>query len=89
MSSNGKVNNTRVTQGCQGSDIDLEYARLVAKSTRLSYLINWHAYSPIQKGDLEELVGKAPHYTPSKSSTAGFFPNPPVEAAHPYHLVVM
>ncbi|KAG6820311.1 hypothetical protein H0H93_002398 [Arthromyces matolae] len=41
------------------------------------------------KGDLEELLGKVPLWSPSSSTPPTTIPLFPLEASHPYHLVVV
>ena len=43
------------------------------------------------QGDLEELLGKVPPWTPSQTTPvpAGQIPDLGKEAGHPYHLVVV
>ncbi|KNZ72104.1 72 kDa inositol polyphosphate 5-phosphatase [Termitomyces sp. J132] len=41
------------------------------------------------QGDLEEFFGKVPLWSPSSSTSSGTIPNFPLEAVHPYHLVVV
>ncbi|KAG5651928.1 hypothetical protein H0H81_006909 [Sphagnurus paluster] len=41
------------------------------------------------KGDLEELLGKVPLWSPTHTDTDGAILNLPLEAVHPYHLVVV
>lgn len=46
-------------------------------------------HDSLPKGDLDELLGKVPLWSPSSSSEAGSIPTLPVEAVHPYHLVIV
>ncbi|KAG6853783.1 hypothetical protein C0991_001372 [Blastosporella zonata] len=43
----------------------------------------------LQQGDLEELFGKVPLWSPSSSTSSASIPNFPATASHPYHLVIV
>ncbi|KAJ7178628.1 inositol polyphosphate phosphatase [Mycena crocata] len=52
-------------------------------------IVSWNMAETTPKGDLEELLGKVPLYTPPDNSTTGVFPQLPADDHHPYHLVVI
>ncbi|GLB40612.1 putative inositol polyphosphate phosphatase, catalytic domain homologues [Lyophyllum shimeji] len=52
-------------------------------------IITWNMHDSLPKGDLEELLGKVPLWSPASSNTSGGIPEFPLEAEHPYHLVVV
>ncbi|KAK0470028.1 inositol polyphosphate phosphatase [Desarmillaria tabescens] len=52
-------------------------------------ILTWNMHDSVPKGDLEELLGKVPLYTPASSSSADSFPVLPADDTHPYHLVVV
>ncbi|KAG6873244.1 hypothetical protein C0995_001264 [Termitomyces sp. Mi166 len=66
-----------------------------ASKTRKAFkirILTWNMHDSVPKacfGDLEELLGKVPLWSPSNSTASGRIPNFPLEAAHPYHLVVV
>ncbi|KAK0480241.1 inositol polyphosphate phosphatase [Armillaria novae-zelandiae] len=66
-----------------------------AKPTALSpkflkiRILTWNMHDSVPKGDLEELLGKVPSYTPNTPSSTDSFPVLPEDDTHPYHLVVV
>ncbi|KAH0584979.1 hypothetical protein H2248_008249 [Termitomyces sp. 'cryptogamus'] len=52
-------------------------------------IVTWNMHDSVPKGDLEEFFGKVPLWSPSSSTSSGTIPNFPLEAVHPYHLVVV
>ncbi|KAG6877511.1 hypothetical protein C0993_006460 [Termitomyces sp. T159_Od127] len=59
--------------------------RKVPKGLKIR-ILTWNMHD---SGDLEELLGKVPLWTSSNSTTSASIPNFPLDAAHPYHLVVV
>ncbi|KAJ3565155.1 hypothetical protein NP233_g7820 [Leucocoprinus birnbaumii] len=51
-------------------------------------IVTWNMHDSLPKGDLEELLGKVPAYTPSDAAK-GQFPVFSNDETHPYHLVVI
>ncbi|KAJ4479976.1 inositol polyphosphate phosphatase [Lentinula aciculospora] len=56
-------------------------------------ILTWNMHDSVPKGDLEELFGKVPSYTPpnpsSTSSPTPQFPQFNADANHPYHLILV
>ncbi|KAF8072118.1 inositol polyphosphate phosphatase [Lyophyllum atratum] len=52
-------------------------------------IITWNMHDSVPKGDLEELLGKVPLWSSTSADPSGVIPEFPVEAGHPYHLVVV
>ncbi|THV03175.1 DNase I-like protein [Dendrothele bispora CBS 962.96] len=53
-------------------------------------IVTWNMHDSVPKGDLEELLGKVPSYTPlSPSSGPPSFPQFPLDDNHPYHLILV
>ncbi|KAF9267628.1 DNase I-like protein [Marasmius fiardii PR-910] len=50
-------------------------------------ILTWNMHDSVPKGDLEELFGKVPFYTPSTASTS--LPQFASDTEHPYHLIVV
>ncbi|KAF5367443.1 hypothetical protein D9758_003808 [Tetrapyrgos nigripes] len=61
----------------------------LAKALKIR-IVTWNMHDSVPKGDLEELFGKVPTYTPSKSpDSSPTFPCFPLEDDHPYHLIIV
>ncbi|KAG5642058.1 hypothetical protein DXG03_003729 [Asterophora parasitica] len=54
-------------------------------------ILTWNMHDSVPKGDLEELFGKVPLWSSNAAGpdVAGSIPVFPLEADHPYHLVVV
>ncbi|KAK7454606.1 hypothetical protein VKT23_011358 [Stygiomarasmius scandens] len=52
-------------------------------------ILTWNMHDSVPKGDLEELFGKVPSYTPPSPSAAPSFPHFSFEGDHPYHLILV
>ncbi|KAG6828145.1 hypothetical protein H0H92_009031 [Tricholoma furcatifolium] len=53
-------------------------------------IITWNMHDSVPKGDLEELLGKVPLWTPPDDEEAiSSIPAFTLDDAHPYHLVVV
>ncbi|KAF9448611.1 DNase I-like protein [Macrolepiota fuliginosa MF-IS2] len=50
-------------------------------------IVTWNMHDSLPKGDLEELLGKVPSYSPSPPDTP--FPIFSNDDAHPYHIIVV
>ncbi|TFK70303.1 DNase I-like protein [Pluteus cervinus] len=51
-------------------------------------VLTWNMHDSVPKGNLEELFGKVPTYSPDLTAGGSFF-NFPSDENHPYHLVVV
>ncbi|KAI0048961.1 DNase I-like protein [Auriscalpium vulgare] len=52
-------------------------------------IVTWNMHESLPKGDLRELLGDVPLYTPTTASSPDGLPYLSDDANHPYHLVVV